>query len=411
MGSPLFFREEFFGSLIYNTYDKEYYFFDEESTWAIKEILDHLDNSKKLDEELKEFKEELEQNHLFLDETVFIKNKNRKAHFSAPLRVFLDITHLCNLQCKHCFTESGKRRPEEITTEHIFKLVDQMREAGTFLLSIAGGEPLLRKDLVEVIEYAKSQYIDISFTTNGLKINEEWAKKLDALGLRTITVSIDGMEESHDTIRGKGNFRKAVENIKILRKFCRSAKISIKNTVNALNLDEYKELIGLAEELEVDAIKFNPIRLCGRTWASQNLMINQSQYITFLKSAQKVKAKVRVSIPKTPLDNVEYEFVPVGFGCTGGKETCNISPTGEFSACAFLGAKYVVGNIQTDNFLEMWEKANQTVEYTGNETCLSCSEYKNCRGGCRARALFESGDVNGVDPLCVLEKGGVALCH
>lgn len=395
----LFLRKEFFGSILYNTFDKQYYFFDEETTQALQEIF----AGNCYSEELQEFRKDLADLHLYTNDLTII-DRPQKDTFSSPLRVFIDITYLCNLRCKHCFTDSKNRKNDELTTQEIFSLLDQMHHVGSFLLSIAGGEPLLRKDLFEIIAYAKKQFIDVSMTTNALRITEDMAKKLHDLQLRTITVSIDGIEKNHDSIRGSGKFHQAIENIKLLRKHCKTAKISIKNTVNSQNLSDYQEIIKLSEDLSLDSVKFNPIRLFGRTENNRHLLITQRQYVRFLRDVQKIKTSIPVSIPKTPLDNRPYDFIPIGFGCTGGKETCNISPTGKFSACAFLGNDFVVGNIKTSPFINLWKKTNASTNYCGNETCKSCPKYMSCRGGCRSRALFQRGDINAVDPLCPLEK-------
>ena len=129
---------------------------------------------------------------------------------------------------------------------------------------------------------------------------------------------------------------RAIEGIRNLRAYCASAKVGIRTTVNSLNVEEYEEIIKVAEELGVDVLKFNPIRCFGRAQQHQHLLIDQQQYVHFLKGVQKTKSSIRVSLPKTPLDQREYDFVDVGFGCTGGKETCNITPCGDFSPCAFI---------------------------------------------------------------------------
>jgi radical SAM protein with 4Fe4S-binding SPASM domain len=279
-----------------------------------------------------------------------------------------------------------------------------MEMAGVGMLAIAGGEPLLRSDFFTVADYASGKGIKVSMTTNGLCITEEVARRLDSLGLSSISVSLDGMEKSHDTVRGKGTWNRVVQNIELLRTFCHSAKIGIRCTVNGLNLQEYEPLIRLAEKLGVDVVKFNPIRCFGRATQHKNLLITEQQYVQFLTSVQKVKTNTRISLPKTPLDHCEYEFTDLGFGCTGGKETCNITPTGEFSGCAFLGDQFVVGNIKTTPLLDLWEKTQKSVQCQGNRTCTSCSKYNQCRAGCRSRALVEYGNINGIDPLCTIGK-------
>jgi radical SAM protein with 4Fe4S-binding SPASM domain len=399
LNHKIFIREEFFGSIIYNTKNKDAYFFDNDSTVKIKEILSgNFKNSPTIDE----FKNDLIKNGLLTSEVVYIKNKQSDG-LSAPLRVFLSITDKCNLKCKHCFADSGNFNLNELTTEELFELIDQMKDAGTFFLSIAGGEPLLRDDLFQIIKYARENFIAVSISTNGLLINKEIAKKFNELNLNTISVSIDGLEITHDHIRGNGNFRKTIEKIKILRRYCKTATLAIRTTINSLNINEYKELIKLAEKLSLDSIRFNPIHLLGRANVYKYLLVDQDEYINFLKDVQEVKTKIKVELPK--IDNKKYWFVYLeGFGCHGGKETCCITSSGDLSPCIFLGDNFVVGNIKNEKFLNLWVKAKNIVKLSGNKICNNCSEYKNCRGGCRARALVEYKDINAIDPFCALKK-------
>lgn len=399
LNNKIFFREEFFGSIIYNTLKKEYYFFDKYYTAQIKKLFQgNNKNSLGLDK----FKKDLIKGGLFTPDFFIIGNK-KVNDLSAPLRVFLDITYKCNLQCKHCFANSQKFNLNELTTKDLLKLIDQMRNTGTFFLSIGGGEPLIRNDIFHIIEYARKNFIAVSITTNGLLINKEKAKEFNKLNLNTITVSIDGLEKAHDRIRGKGTFKKTIEKIKILRRYCQTAALAVRTTINSLNINEYKKLIKLAKKLSLDSIKFNPIRLFGKTKDNQYLLISQDEYINFLKNVQKLKDKLKIDLPK--LDNKKYWFVGLqGFGCHGGKETCNISPSGDFSPCIFLGNEFIVGNIKNESFLNLWTKTKKIARFSGNEICNNCSEYKNCRGGCRSRALFGYKDINAIDPFCPLKK-------
>ena len=213
LGHKIFFVEEFFGSRLYNTKDQEEHFFDRESTANIKKILssDDKDNPK-----LNDLRDNLVKKGLLTSNVTCIKHKEC-AGLSSPLKIPLNITRKCNLKCKHCFNDAGNLDSEELTTAELFRLINQMRESGTFFLTIGGGEPLLREDLFEVIKYARENFIAVSIVTNGLLLNEEIVKKLNTLNLDTITVSIDGLEKNHDQIRGEGSFKKAINKIKILR--------------------------------------------------------------------------------------------------------------------------------------------------------------------------------------------------
>lgn len=93
-----------------------------------------------------------------------------------------------------------------------------------------------------------------------------------------------------------------------------------------------------------------------------------------------------------------------GFGCHCGKEAVWIDEIGNYSPCIFWGSDFNIGNIKNDDYSELWEKSLQVSNIKGNEICEKCSNYKVCRGGCRARVLFELGNLDDVDPLCPLKK-------
>ncbi len=361
--NKIFSREEFFGSRLYDAEKQEEYFLGKEN---------------------------------------FVKGK-KNVGLSSPQKVSLNITRGCNLKCKHCFTNAGTPDQNELTSEELFKLIDQMKDAGSFFMAIGGGEPLLRNDLFEVIGYARDHFIAVSIVTNGLLINEEIARKFNTFNLDTITVSLDGLEENHDYIRGRGNFKKTIESLKTLRKYCRTAKLAIRFTVNRRNINECEKMIRLAERLSLDFIRLTPMLLLGRVEKNQDLLITQDQYICFLKDTQNIESKIKVVLPHRE-DANKWFICPEDFGCHCGKEACWITQTGDFYPCIFFGEKFLAGNIKNEKFLDLWDKAKNMVKLNGNETCKNCVEYKKCRGGCRARALREYGDINAVEPLCPLRK-------
>jgi len=320
-----------------------------------------------------------------------------------PTRVSINITRQCNLHCKLCLSSSGKSDSGELTTEELFDLIDQMKKVDKPLLAIGGGEPLIRKDIFQVIAYARMNGIPVSIVTNSLLVTEQTAELLESLDLYTITVSIDGLEKNHDLVRGKGNFKRAIEKIKILRKYCKTTKLAMRVTVNTCNLKDCKKLIKLAETLSFDTIRLTPALPLGRAKENQNLLISQEQYIQFLKDCHGVKSKIQVLLPDQ--SNKDPEMIRQGeFGCHCGKETCWITQTGELYPCIFFGKHYVAGNIRDESFLSLWKKAKEMVRLCGNDTCNTCGNYKNCRGGCRSRALWLYNDINAIDPYCPLKK-------
>jgi radical SAM protein with 4Fe4S-binding SPASM domain len=395
----VFLQEEYFGSRVYNTKTQEEHFFSLEDTETIKRVF--FGNESK-DHNLNKMREVLLQKGLLTSDITEIQSRKNRG-LSSPLKISLNISKKCNLRCRHCLSSAGKCEPNELTTGEYFKLIDQMREAGTFFITIGGGEPLLRSDLLEVIKYARENFISVSIVTNGTFVTREMAENLNALNLDSITVSLDGLEKNHNYIRGKGSFEKALRGINLLKEYCQSTKLAIRMTVNSRNIGECSEVITLAENLSVDIIRLTPILLLGRAKNNQHLLLSQDDYIRFLEDTQKIKSKIRIQLPNQG-DDKKLFVTPEDFGCHCGKEACWITQTGDFYPCIFFGEEFKSGNLREETFLDLWDKSKKMVKLCGNDTCKQCADYKKCRGGCRARALWDRGDINAIDSLCPLKK-------
>lgn len=171
-----------------------------------------------------------------------------------PLYVGFFITQRCNLKCVYCFPDSPQRQKEkEFSKEEIFRIVDELYRLGTRYITILGGEPLMRKDFGEIVDYIARKNIIIETGTNGYftKQNLESLKKLSL-----VCHSIDGNEEDHDRNRGRGSYKKIIESLEL----CLANKIPVqlravftKNNINSLEYlfklaKKYKSSLGLAEQ-------------------------------------------------------------------------------------------------------------------------------------------------------------------
>jgi MoaA/NifB/PqqE/SkfB family radical SAM enzyme len=125
-----------------------------------------------------------------------------------PIFVSWEITVKCNLRCKYC--NSWLRNYTELNTEDVFRTISTLSRMGTRVIRITGGEPLLRNDIVDIINYIYSLGIFVALSTNGILFPEKIAKinKLDS-----VTISLDGPEKIHDSIRGEGSYNKAIQAI------------------------------------------------------------------------------------------------------------------------------------------------------------------------------------------------------
>lgn len=332
-------------------------------------------------------------------------NQPQINHMSAPLKISMNLTKKCNLRCKQCFSNSGEILAPELTTKEIFKLFDDMHDNGTFFICLGGGEPLTRPDLVDILRYGKLKQLAISIVSNGLLLTKELIKQLNTMELDYFWVSFEGLEKNNDFLRGNGNFKKAISSLELLKKFYKG-KTALRMSLNKFNLDECEDLVKIAEKYSIDLIRFTPLLSFGRA-KDKDLTISQDQYINFLNKIKDIKSSVKIVYPNMPSNKIWVGTN--GFGCHCGKEAIWIDEIGTCSPCIFWGDSYNIGNIRSDNYLDIWNKSLEYSNIEGNNICKNCKQYEVCRGGCRARSLFEFGNLNEVDPLCPLKKNKSVL--
>lgn len=371
-----FIVKEFFGSRVYDSVEKKELYFDKENTEKIKILLKN--------------------NYIEID-----NGRNNKNSLSAPLKISMNITKQCNLRCKQCFSDSGEIKDVELSTEEICLLFDEMRKNGTFFICIGGGEPLMRKDLLQLLEYGKNKQLAISIVSNGLLLTKELIAELNKKDLDTFWISLDGLEANHDRLRGNGTYKKALNALRLLQQEFNSKK-AIRVSLNKYNVVEYRDLIKIAEDLSVDIIRFTPLLSFGRA-KDKELIISQDQFISFLEGISEIKSNVEIIYPNKS-NNGKFWINSNDFGCHCGKEAVWIDERGNYYPCIFFGDSYILGNIKTDNYIELWEKSLSISNINGNDICKKCKNYSVCRGGCRARVLEKFGNMNEIDPLCSLKK-------
>jgi len=182
-----------------------------------------------------------------------------------PIRITIEITYACNLHCRMCYQrdERNQRRGRELTEKEIKKIIDQMLPKT--LITLTGGEPLVRKDALEIIEYAgRKHYVNV--ITNGTLIDERVAQRLVSANLTLMGVSIDGFDKTHDKIRGvKGAFKKAIAGIKLIQREKKKQKkkfplIDIKTTILPENSDQLYQIYRLARDLKADYLTLSVLR-------------------------------------------------------------------------------------------------------------------------------------------------------
>lgn len=317
-------------------------------------------------------------------------------------------TNMCNLRCRHCYNASDCQKPDELTLEESFRVVDKLKEAGTAAVNFGGGECILRKDFIPLVSYLKKNGIKVSYTSNGTVLD----KLKDNLELfDDIGVSIDFADAAkHNWFRNGKNqavdvFHKAITCLEYLVEKGVDAEIVTCLTKLNCSKEELHKLYTLAKSLGVDYWRLNRFRANGRGIVNEKqLRLSQDK----LKRAYLFLNSLRgndlyeVSSPE-PLFRTAFGGRCNFVGDPSGKTSFRIQPNGEVSPSVFL--KESGGNIKTSSIEDIMNspifKAIRSRQKAGK--CNDCKAYDTCQGGDLGASYLAYGHFNGPDPLCWMD--------
>ncbi len=328
--------------------------------------------------------------------------------FKAPLYIAWETTHRCNARCVHCYSDSSPNAlaKDELSTDEGLSVVDQLADAGLMVLAFSGGEPLLRTDWRVLAEHAKSRGLVVNIGTNGSTVTEQVADDLRAIGVNSVTVSLDSDKPAtHDHFRRfDGLFEKALHAIE--RLVARGLRVVVGFTPTTINWHDGKGVVRLAHRLGAAAVNLSEYVPAGRgpialALQPKELRETLHEWID-LRDEYKGKIEViwhdcRVSILVPESEKREY------LGCGAGRLVGRILPNGIVTPCVFLPTP--IGSFRTATFQQMWHQSTLLRQFRERDghvsgNCKDC-EYLRVCGGCRAVAYaYSRGDPLAGDPHC-----------
>lgn len=317
-------------------------------------------------------------------------------------------TNACNMYCDHCYRDAGCKADEELSTVEAKTLLDQIAKAGFKIMIFSGGEPLLRPDILELVEHAKRLGLRSVFGTNGTLITPKMAVELKKAGAMGMGISLDSLDvHKHDTFRKfPGAWEGAVRGMRN----CRAAGLpfQIHTTIMDWNAEEIESITDFAVAEGAVAHHFFFLVPTGRAKTIEAESLRARAYEETLTRIMKKQQQVEIELKPT----CAPQFMRIarqmgmklrfGRGCLAGTSYCIISPRGQVQPCAYLNLP--LGDVRETPFDEIWEKNQvlnelRTLEYKGG--CGAC-EYKFACGGCRARAAYyHKGDYMAEEPWCL----------
>lgn len=324
-----------------------------------------------------------------------------------PLSLIAELTHRCPLHCLYCSNPIEMRKSaEELTAEDWKRVFREAAALGVLHLHLTGGEPLVRKDLAELIASGRTAGLYVNMITSGVGLTEERLAELVEAGLEHLQLSFQDLDEpSANYISGTKAHAIKLALAPLIRKF--PVAFTVNLVVHRLNLDRLEQFIAMAEEISPDRLEIAHVQYYG--WALKNrslLMPTEEQVYRSLEIVAKAKQRLQ---GKIQVEGV----IPDYFGsfpkaCVGGwgRQMMLIDPAGRALPCH---AAAVIPNLEFDNVRAhdlgwLWRESTAFQRFRGDawmsDTCLACPRKEIDFGGCRCQAYQLTGDPKAIDPVC-----------
>jgi AdoMet-dependent heme synthase len=338
-----------------------------------------------------------------------------------PAHPAWEVTSACNLQCIHCHAAGGKPGPDEMDTRAAQRFISDLAEAQEFrMLVYTGGEPLVRRDIMDLFAYSQRVGFQNVIATNGTLIDDAYARELRKVGVVGAAISLDApAAETHNFVR---NSPKAFESALRGAKAVRKAGLLLQINVTAMrhNFDVLGEIIELAESLGAGIMLMYQLVPVGRGESMQRAALDLDENRSLLEFLRTKQRRVRTIVE--PVAGPQYwpyllESQGIGrrplfflarklfHGCSAGRGFVYIKPNGEVWPCPFVPV--TCGNVTEKPFIDIWRNAEpltllRTREIHLKGKCGDCM-YNGMCGGCRGRAMaLSDGDFLAEDKSCFL---------
>ncbi len=339
---------------------------------------------------------------------------DRKAR---PIYAVWEITLACDLACRHCGSRAGKPRPSELTTEECLELVDQLADLGVREVSIIGGEAYLREDWVDIIRRIRERGMMSLMTSGGRGLTPERCRAAAEAGLQSVSVSIDGDEETHDRLRGvRGSYRSALEALHNLR--AAGIQTSVNTQINRLSMPILADILELIAREGGHSWQFQLTAAMGRAADEPEVLLQPYDLLELFPLLAKLAARAdELGVRLWPGNNIGY-FGPYEsilrrrwpdqhmLSCGAGRSTIGIEADGSIKGCPSLPTDaWVGGNVRDAKLLDIWQRA-EPLRFTRERSvkdlwgfCRTCYYAEVCHSGCTwtGYVLF---DRPGNNPYC-----------
>ncbi len=333
-----------------------------------------------------------------------------------------EITLKCNLACQHCGSRAGHARSEELSTEEALNLVRQLAEVGITEVTLIGGEAFLRPDWLEIAKAITEAGMLCGMTTGGFGISLDTARRMKEAGIKVVSVSVDGLEETHDRLRGKqGSWQWAFKTMSHLQEV--GIPFGCNTQINRLSAPEFPLIYERIRDAGIFAWQIQLTVPMGNAADSSNILLQPYELLDLYPMIARVVKRARQEGVKVQAGNNigyygPYERLIRGEGdawkfwqgCTAGLSALGIEADGSIKGCPSLPTSaYTGGNIRDHSLRTIIEEREELRFNLGADTakgtehlwgfCKTCEFAELCRGGCTwtAHVFFNK---RGNNPYC-----------
>lgn len=325
------------------------------------------------------------------------------------------LTNKCNKRCSHCYQE--EYYGDELTLEELLKqgeeflnLLEEYNKANNQdkkgQINLTGGEPFVREDIWEVLDFIKEHRDKLSFgvLTNGSLLTEEVVKKLKSYSPKMVQISLDGGRVAHDKIRGEGSFHEVVTALKLLKKYKIKSLVSF--TANNENLNEFKEVVKIGRKC--GAYKVWTDRMVPISPLNRVDSLNKEETFKYINIIKREQKSFLNNLSKTIVSGERsLQFLSGNnpcYSCSAGEGLIILLPNGDVMPCRRL--PIVAGNIKEASLNDIYFNSKEFKNVRGcklPKECMDCNFKNKCKGGAKCMSYGYYGDYGKKDPGCPLK--------
>ena len=323
-----------------------------------------------------------------------------------PLWILLELTHKCPLECAYCYNQLDFAKTKDaMTKEDWFRVMEQARELGAVQLGISGGEPLLNKDVLEIVKKANDLKFYTNLITSGVGAPKGIVPKLKEAGLKTVQLGIQSHDKNTMTLitNNKNSYDEKIAFAKEVKEA--GLQLIVNTCITRQNIHQVGDIIEFAEKLGANYLEIANIQYYG--WALKNInallpsqeQISEARKVTNYYRTQRTDMKVFFVVP-------DY-FATRPKACMNGWGTTfiTINPDGIALPCNTANTlPLTFPNVKEFSIEQIWNELTAFNYFRGDswmkEPCRSCDEKEQDFGGCRCQAFALTGDMNAADPVC-----------